>query len=373
MKNLKLGLVLSMAILAISTAKSQTNYFSYSNPITQGIDPNGLRDCQILRDGDWWYMTGTSFPHWEREEVNGQLNPGVVLYRSKDLLNWEHRGFIVKRGESDKWYHRRFWAPEIQVINGKYYALFNASNPELGYKGQHTGYAVADNIEGPYKIVTESEPLCSGNDLTFFQDDDKSVWCFWNQGREFGIGFAKVDLEKGTLISDPKSAIKPGKVKFEYDTNGKPIKVKNNTGSLIDKVDQYYEWDSSGIEGAYVIKDGDTYYLFYSSWSRGYEIGYATAQNITGPWTKADNNPFYGAQSESACVKNGLTYTPNPECIFNQVGHNEIFVGPDGRYWLSCHGIAPGKNPMLVIDPLEIKDGKVSSVGPTSSPQTITW
>lgn len=360
-------------VLIVMLFDVQAKSFEYQNPITSGIDTHGLRDCQVLRDGDWWYLTGTSYPHWEREEVDGTLNPGVVLYRSKDLLNWEHRGFIVEKGTPDKWYYRRFWAPEIHKIGGKYYALFNASNPEKGFPGQNTGYAVADNIEGPYRVVTEEKPLCKGNDLTFFEDDDKSVWCFWNQGRTFGIGFAKIDLESGKFTSKPTSAIQPGEVTFALDEGGKPYKYVNKGGFLVDKIEKYHDWDSIGIEGAYVIKVDDLYYLFYSSWTRGYEIGYATSKSITGPWVKYSGNPFYGAQSKGACANNGMEYTPNEKCEFDQVGHNEIFVGPDGRYWLSCHGIKQGEYPMLVIDPLDIKDGVITSIGPTTSPQVVKW
>ncbi|MEL6653266.1 MAG: family 43 glycosylhydrolase, partial [Bacteroidota bacterium] len=349
------------------------NHFSYQNPIRSGIDPKGLRDCQVLRDGDWWYMTGTSYPHWSRQETDGLYNKGVALYRSRGLLDWEFVDYIVKAGGVDKWYHRRFWAPEIQQIAGKYYALFNCRNDSLGYVGQHPGYAVADQIEGPYTIVTEEKPLTQGNDLTFFEEGDK-VWAFWNRGRQYGILFAQIDLENATFLTEPQSAIKPAQVDYAYDDNGELLKVPGYDGRLKPKVAKYHAWDAIGIEGAYVIKEKETYYLFYSSWTRGYEIGYATAPAITGPWTKHPDNPFYGAMSEAACKKNGMDYSGDPENPFNAVGHNEIFVGPDGRYWLSCHGIDSSGVPMLVIDPIWFDEqGWIQSNGPTYTPQEVRW
>ena len=354
---------------------NKDQFFIYQNPIKTGIDENGLRDCQVLRDGDWWYMTGTSYPHWDRQEINGDFNKGVVLYKSKDLNNWQFVDYIVKAGDETKWYHRRFWAPEIQKIKGKYYALFNCRNDDLGYIGQHPGYAVADNIEGPYTVVTEKEPLTNGNDLTFFENKDGKVWAFWNKGREFGIGFAQIDLETGTFLTEPKSAIKSSAVDYDYDEKGTLLKVPGYDGRPIPKVKKYHDWDAIGIEGAYVIENNGTYYLFYSSWTRGYEIGYATAKNIEGPWVKSETNPFYGAQSKQACEKNGFEYTGDPNNPFNQVGHNEIFKGPDGRYWLSCHGIIPSQNdekPFLVIDPIWFdENGNVKSNGPTYTLQKV--
>jgi beta-xylosidase len=375
MKERKLYFLLMMLLPMVGM--SQQNVFRYTNPICNGIDTNGIRDCQVLKDGDWWYMTGTSYPHWEREETNGKLNKGVVLYRSKNILDWEFVKYIIERGDSSKWYYRRFWAPEIQKIKGKYYATFNCSNPKAGFPGQHIGYAVADKIEGPYTIITEDKPLANGNDLTFFEDTDGKVYAFWNRGREFGIGFAEIDLLNGVFKATPQSAIQPAAVEFDIDINGDTLKTPNNDGRLINKVKKYHAWDAIGIEGAYVIKRNNIYYLFYSSWTRGYEIGYATSISVKGPWKKYEENPFYGAQNRSTCQRNGLLYTGDEKSPFNQVGHNQIFTGPDGRIWLSCHGILKtneGKQPkpFLVIDPLDFNsDGNIKLLKPSYITQNI--
>jgi beta-xylosidase len=367
--------LLATALLAAALPASPPKTFTYQNPISAGLDPQGVRDCQVFRDGDRWYMTATAWPHWPRQEAWGIFNPGVVLYSSTTLTEWKFEKVILPAppAGSGKWYQRRYWAPEIHRFDGKYYALFNASNPDAGYPGQHCGYAVADSLHGPYRIVTESAPLTAGNDLTFFRDDDGRTWAFWNRGREFGIGFAQIDLATGKFLTEPTTAIRPERVDLASNPDGTPVMEPGYDGRPVRKVAKYYAWDSIGIEGAYVIKRAGTYYLFYSSWTRGYEIGYATAQSITGPWTKAPE-PFYGEQSEQACAKNGLPYTGNPASPFNQVGHNEIFTGPDGRLWLSCHGILKAKpeQPMLVIDPLEFApDGHLVKTAPSYTPQTI--
>jgi len=49
-----------------------------------------------------------------------------------------------------------------------------------------------------------------------------------------------------------------------------------------------------------------------------------------------------------------------------------VFTGPDGRLWLSCHGITPGANPFLVIDPIDFDaEGNVVIQGPTWNRQEI--
>ncbi len=368
-----------LALLPFAAANAATGaeprVFRYQNPISEGLDPHGVRDCQVFRDGARWYLTATVWPHWPRQEVFGITNPGVVLYSSEDLLKWKFEKVIVRAPGPDKWYHLRFWAPEIHRLKGKYYATFNCSNPALGFAGQHFGYAVADTLLGPYRVVTAEKPLGTGNDLTLFQDDDGRVWAFWNRGREFGIGFAPLDLDRAEFLSEPQSAILPGALDYATKPDGSPAMEPGYDGRPQRQVGRAHAWDSIGIEGAYVIKRAGTYYLFYSSWTRGYEIGYATAPRITGPWTKAPGNPFYGEQSEAACRKNNIPYSGSGDASpFNQVGHNEVFTGPDGRLWLSCHGILKAKpdQPMLVIDPIDFDAaGHLLPRSPSFAPQTI--
>ncbi|MCL3779053.1 hypothetical protein EMN47_01520 [Prolixibacteraceae bacterium JC049] len=369
--------ILLLIGIAFSCQPKKQYSFSYTNPISKGIDEKGLRDCQVLRDGDWWYLTGTAWPHWDGAEKNGNLNNGIPLYKSKDLTSWQFVKYIVERPDSTKWYYRRFWAPEIHKIKGKYYAILNCRNAKQGYDWQHIGYAVADHIEGPYTVVTEDKPLARGNDLTFFEDDDGTVYAFWhtvNSDGSFWMGSAKIDLETGRFLSEPVEAIKTGKVDYETDAKGK-VKTVFRYGRNEKKIKTYYEWDSQGFEGAYVIKRNGTYFLFYSSWTRGYEIGYATAKNIAGPWTKADNNPIYGATSKSLCEKKGFKYDGSEENPFYAVGHNEIFEGPDGRLWLSCHGQQKGNStPFLVIDPIDFdENGEIIKKEPSYKTQTIKW
>ncbi|MCM2678648.1 glycoside hydrolase family 43 protein [Echinimonas agarilytica] len=364
---------------AIQEQTTQTiDVFEYQNPISNGIRPMGIRDSQIFKDGNTWYMTGTDVPFWQTEKNKADvLFEGVPLYKSENLLDWEFLDHIIKRPSKDKWFYRPFWAAEIHKINGKYYAVFSSANRDKNI-GLSVGYAVANSVEGPYTMVTNDKPLTNGNDLSFFVDDDSKVWAFWNRGQAFGIGFAQVDLDTATFLTEPKSAIRPGDISYVHDENGTVVMETIGKESVVGsgrekkKVDKFHHWDSEGIEGAYVIKRNDIYYLFYSSWTRGYEIGYATSRKITGPWTKADHNPIYGSQNKSVLKKKGMEFTGDPDNPFQAVGHNEVFIGPDGRHWLSAHGIIKGQSPFLVIDPINFDtNGKITVDGPTYTKQTI--
>ena len=208
-----------------------------------------MRDCQILRIGDTYYMTGTSKPFFIPQ---GQ-NPGVKLWKSPDLLHWTEVATLVKR-DPDRWYRQRFWAPEIF----------------------------------PYK---------------------RKAW----------------------------------------------------------------DGDRVGLEGpTFLLHDG-TYYLLYSSWGRGYELGYAAAPSIRGPWTKYPGNPIYGAQKLENTQRYGTTYTQVPDVPFTEVAHGSPFTGPDGTLWFSCHGYLKnsGGNPHLVIAPLTFDKQGVIHLKLTWTPQRV--
>ncbi len=319
--------------------KPDSKVFTYQNPISNGIT-NGIRDAQIYQENGMYYLIGTAPEFWTGP------NPGVRIFSSKDLLNWKSDGLLIDRSKLDSsvWYFDRFWAPELQKIKGKYYLTFNCRNEQEKYKHSHgCGVAVADNLMGPYKVVTETKPLTGGNDLTLFEDTNGKVYAFWNGAKKMFV--CEINLKNMTLIGEPALIFTP------------------DAGT----------WDAIGIEGPYCVKRDGQYYLFYSSWSRGYEIGYATASSPLGRWTKYAKNPIYGAQDKNTCEKNNLPFTDNPNGAFKAVGHNEIWKGPDGRLWISCHGILrePNAQPYLVIDPIDFVNGEIKATGPTSTRQTV--
>jgi len=114
----------------------------------------------------------------------------------------------------------------------------------------------------------------------------------------------------------------------------------------------------------------------YSSWRHGYEVGYATASNPRGPWTKYSGNPIYGAQDPDWCKRYHTTFTQSPDVPFGQVGHGSPFFGPDGRLWFCCHGIeqkgkGPDTKPHLVITPMEFQPDGSIKMTLTWTPQTV--
>ena len=343
-----------VALLHLSPAPASTpttapTSFTWTNPLS----PN-LRDPQIFAHEDgFWYMAGTSSPFFEQFGES----PGIKIWQSRDLANWDDGTIVIPR-PAGGWFQKRFWAPEVYKSpdDGKYYLTFNC--PKGGANAntaQAIALAVADKPMGPYRVTTPDTPLAEGNDASVFRDDDGKTYIFRS-----GLSAFEVDLPHAKVIGEP------------FPVLAKPPVATTGPG----------DWDGQvkgapgvGLEGPCVIKIDKTYYCFYSSWGRGYEIGYATADNVRGPWTRYEGNPIYGAQDAEwakrykHAITADLSKTP-----YRQVGHGSVFTGPDGRLWTTAHAFRKGEKvsePHLVFDRLRYENGRFLPIEPTFTPQTV--
>lgn len=331
-------LLAALALFSDAPLARAEEGFVYRNPIICPAIDGGIRDPAIVNCDGRYYLTGTSYPFTRGART------GVKLWSSDDLKNWKDEGWLIDSSKlpENVWYRDTFWANEIHIAKGKFWLTFNAANMSDRHRAEHScGLAVADRITGPYTVLTQDKSLLGGawgNDMTLFTDDDGTTYAYWKSH-----WVQEIDLERARLIG-PRRRTLPGNV----------------PGT----------WEHIGVEGSFVIKRQGRYYMFYSSWSRGYEVGYATAPHPMGPWTKYPGNPIYGAQNPESCKKNGLPYTGNPQCPFLGAGHCTIFTGPDGRDWLTAHctwrdAKSDKERFLLVYDPIHIdKDGVVKVDGP---------
>ena len=287
-----------------------------------------------------WQTDGFELPDLQNGlRIDG--TGGVYLWSSGDLKNWYSEGLILDQSnmETDAWYHERFWAPELRKIDGKFYLTVNCRN--LSYGGKHSVcIAAADQITGPYEVLTKEEPAIREKDLPPHKEDpvficnDASLYS--EDGRSYllfcipeGIFAYEIEFPSCRLIGDVINVVRPS-------TDG---------------------WDTK-IEGAYVMKYQDYYYCFYSSFTRSYEVGVSWSKAMEGPWEKKYDRPIM-------TPKDGIT----------GCGHNSVFEGPVGKYWIAYH-VETKEDPTeeLAIDPLLFtKDGEVSILGPTTDRRKVEW
>jgi len=347
-----------------STENSSTQVFCYTNPITKDTSIS-MRDHCIIKVGQQWYCTGTSNPVWTGH------NPGVRLLVSDDLIHWRQHSWLIDASKlsADCPYNGRFWAPEIHYIQKKYWLTINSGkvteDDPKGMKTHNIWLFVSDHVTGPYKLVNGPLTPQYNNDATLFEDEDGKTYLYCSGN---GLFQAKIDLSTGKLI---------GSIQKFLD--------KKESG--------YPEWMIGGIEGPFVVKRDGTYFMFFSTWTRGYEVGLLKSKSPLGPWELVSREPIFGTRKKGyrpeLAIEGGYANlkfqdTEDPYC---ETGHNALFEGPDGKLWSSCHysmyekrpypycpDLQPWeKTPQMGIEPVYYKDGMFYIKSPTWTEQIIKY
>lgn len=169
---------------------------------------------------------------------------------------------ILRRSDMPEsmWCRDRFWAPELFFFDGWFYLTFNCRNESEEYRHSHSvGLARSKNVTGPYEVLTKEHGLTEGvpgyNDASLYAENG-IFYLLCNE--KHGIHMYKLDPETVTLSAGRKLC-----------------------GCGADG-----EWDSIGVEGPCLVKRCGKYFLFYSSWTNGYNAGYCIADSLEGGFKK---------------------------------------------------------------------------------------
>jgi beta-xylosidase len=257
----------------------------YMNPVLPGDfpDPSVIRDPKT---GEYW-ATATS----------SEWGPPYPLLKSKDLVNWELVGSVF--AEPPAWSSSNFWAPEIQEDNGKYYIFYTARQ-----KGGPlcVASASADEPGGPYQdhgpLICEPNGSIDGFSI---RDETGKRYLFWKEDAN-SVG-QPTPIKVQELSDDGTQLLGQG-----------PTTLFQNDPS----------WEANLVEGPYILKHKDLYYMFYSGAGCcgkqcSYALGVARASNLLGPWEKSPK-PILGGNDAWKCP-----------------GHGSITTDAQGRYFLLYH------------------------------------
>lgn len=259
----------------------------FQNPIIPGFHP----DPSICRKGDDYYLVNSSF----------EFFPGVPLFHSQDLINWEQIGHVLTR-ESQLSLRGSptsggIFAPTIREHNGRFYMI--TTNILLFPTGHPNFIVHTDDIHGEW-----SEPVFInhvGIDPSLFWDDDGSAYYV-------GTG------EDGSGSQ--------GIICFGIDPD---------TGEITTQ--KHILWYGSGgrcPEGPHLYKIGNYYYLMIAE--GGTEYGHmetlARSENLFGPYEGCPNNPILSHRN----------YDRSP---LQAMGHADLVDTPAGDWYLVFHGVRP--------------------------------
>lgn len=264
-------------------------------------------DPSILKDGDDYYMTHSSF----------EFQPGLLVWHTKDLRNWRP----IARAVTDQ--PGSIWAPDLIKHDGKFYIYYPATGGNF--------VIVADSPLGP-----------------------------WSPPRSLGVGSI-----------DPGHVVGPDGRRYLYIAGGSAVELSPDGLQAVSKPQRVYggwpippDWavECFCLESPKLTRLGEWYYL---TSAQGGTAGPATShmvvsarsRNPLGPW---ENSPF-----------NPIIRTWDRDERWWSKGHGTLVEGPGGQWYCVLHGYSNGYRSLgrcTLIEPLEwTADGwcKVSGNWPT--------
>ncbi|MDO5402806.1 MAG: family 43 glycosylhydrolase [Eubacteriales bacterium] len=252
----------------------------YKNPIIPGYNP----DPSICRVGDDFYLVNSTF----------EFFPGVPIYHSKNLINWELTGYCLNRRSQLELEGCRnsggIYAPTIRFHNGIFY-MITTNVTDKGNFIVHT-----DNIKGDW-----SEPVWidqGGIDPSlFWDDDDRCYYC--STGILDGIrGIVAFEINPmtGEILSDKKL-------------------ISEGCGGQC-------------AEGPHIYKKDGCYYLFIAEGGTEYAHRETVQRsaNIFGPYTPCPHNPI-------------ISHKEYKKSEIQATGHADLVDDANGNWWLVFLGI----------------------------------
>ena len=294
----------------------QERSVEYCNPIINRY----LADPFILTAGGKYYLFATG------KAKDGRF---IQIYCSDDLARWEFVRGAVAKGKKGTWNRKNFWAPEVMEINGRFHLYYTASTEDTPKNtGNRVGLAVSDRPDGPYEDVGVVIPDAS-LDGSPFRDADGTLYMYYT-------------IEHGS-----HAGLKAGRI--YVDRMASPERVEGKPSLVLGK----YHWQ----EGACMVHRHGKYYLTFSTggWrTANYHVRCAMGRSATGPFAEQKDRLLQATDD----VKGP--------------GHHALFRDAAGHDWIVYHGWDPEfKARYPRIDPLLIMPGGMTTIGPTSTPQTI--
>lgn len=249
-------------------------------------------DPTILKDGDDYYMTHSSF----------QFQPGLLIWHSKDLRTWRPVAHAVVNQQGS------IWAPDLIEHGGRYYVYYPAAG---------TNWVVtAEAISGP-----------------------------WSKPVSIGVGH----IDPGHVVGDDGR-------RYIHLSGGHAVALSADGLKAVGQPSRVYEgwpiprdWTIECFcpESPKLLRRGGWYYL---TSAQGGTSGPATSHMLVsarsrhplGPWENSPYNPIIRTWSRA-------------EPWWSK-GHGTLIEGPEGQWYCVLHGYMNGYRTLgrcTLIEPIE--------------------
>jgi len=283
----------------------------FLNPILAGDFP----DPSILKDGDDYYMTHSSF----------DASPGLLIWHSRDLVNWRPLGPALEKPLGT------VFAVDLVKHAGRYYIYipFMRAPWSRGLKSFANIYVIhAASMQGP-----------------------------WSAPIELGI--------EGLI--DPGHVVGEDDQRYLFLSGIKRVRLAPDGLSTAGPVEQVYEgwrypdeWitEAYALEGPKLLRRDKWFYIISAVGGTGgpptgHMVIVARSRSINGPWQNCPNNP--------------IVRTRGVQEAWWSRGHATAVEGPNGKWYLVYHGYENGFRTLgrqTLLDPIEwTPDGWPESTG----------
>lgn len=249
----------------------------YRNPVLPGFHA----DPSVCRAGDDFYLVNSTFQYF----------PGVPVFHSKDLVNWEQVGNCLTRpsqvdlkgtdGNSG------IYAPTIRYNNGRFYMVTTV------FPSRRHFYVWTDNPAGEWSEPVVIDFAIGSCDPTLYFEDDKCYF-LWKEG---DIKICEIDVKTGKQLG-------------EIHHLGTGLGGRYPEGPHIYKKDGYYYL---------LLAEGGT--------EHGHHVNILRSKNLFGPYQPNPDNPIlshFNMKMQNSQIQ-GL-------------GHADLVQAPDSSWWMICLG-----------------------------------
>jgi arabinan endo-1,5-alpha-L-arabinosidase len=277
------------SVSGVTTLDASAASRDYSNPVYNG----NAGDPAVFRAGGAFYVYTT-------QTASDGTGPHLPVLRSDDLVDWTYVGDALPA--LPDWAlegpNRDTWAPHVIEHNGRYQLYYSARHRSSG--DMAIGVAVADVPAGPFTPI--GQPLIVGDSIDpFIMKTPSALYMYWMKPRT-PIRVQRLSADGTKLVGSPATVLRPAPKK-EYEKL---------------------------IEGPWVERKGDYYYLFYSgnhccAPNPHYALMVARSKNPRGLFTRFRGNPILEANER-----------------FVAPGHNSVLKDDAGKYWTLYHAMRRG-------------------------------
>lgn len=296
-------------------ATTTTSVVNIADPLV--VPPTvSIIDPTIIKQDNTFYLFGTG--------------DGLVEWSSTDLVNWKLQKRVFASVPS--WINKllpgigaSIWAPDISYYNGQYYLYYCVS--QFGTNNSAIGVATNKTLnpaDANYQWIDHGMVIRSYDNVSYFNaldpnvatDDEGNAYLvfgsFWQ-----GIKMAKLSADRLSVAGSPDNA---------------PVIASRNSAFNM----QVYQLGpaNNAVEGGFVYKKNDYYYLFASfdyccrGSNSNYKIVVGRSKTIDGSYVDAAGVPL---------ANGGGTVFRTGDASFYAVGHNAV-INVNGNDYLVYFG-----------------------------------